>query len=397
MVNSISFENFKGIDKLKIDDFDKINIFVGRNETGKSTILEALALCLSVGTDYKDNLGKDILSDYFLNKYSTFQNLIQIGKKQSSISIDDNSIVFEVYHEEKGIGGNGHINEKILKGIDQIGLELAIRQLSRNRINHRKSESELSNTEHIEDLKQQYIDLMLNEEAMIFKGSFEGSQVNIKISFKVPASNLIRYQKKISDFADRFNERYYRTEDLFTEYSPEQQMIFYSSERNIKFEKLHDIAVNQKSISIILDKIKNEIDYFQDLRVSEDRFVVLTKDSEKAIPLEVRGDGLKSFIYMMFIENIINDGSVILEEPENFLHPGLMEPWCKDVISKSSNNQYFISTHSCELLEYLLENEEIRKKLKIFKMFKDPVDYEMIDGEEAYERMFDLKEDLRGI
>jgi len=30
-------------------------------------------------------------------------------------------------------------------------------------------------------------------------------------------------------------------------------------------------------------------------------------------------------------------------------------------------------------------------------LFKDPLDYEAMDGHEAYERLFEMKEDLRGI
>ena len=238
---------------------------------------------------------------------------------------------------------------------------------------------------------------MLNEEAIIIKGYANDKLTNAKISYKVPLRNIARYQKRITDFTNHANDSFSITEDIVTKNDPTQKIVFYSSQRNVGFEKLHDIAVNQKIISRILDRIREEIDYFQDLRISEDRFVILTNESDNAIPLEVRGDGLKSFIYMMFIENIIQEGVIILEEPENFLHPGLMGSWCKDVISEGSSNQYFISTHSCELLEYLLGIDSIRKDLKIFKMFKDPVGYEAIDGEEAYERMFDLKEDLRGI
>jgi len=41
MINSIEINRFRGIEKLKLDDFDRINIITGKNNAGKSSILEA--------------------------------------------------------------------------------------------------------------------------------------------------------------------------------------------------------------------------------------------------------------------------------------------------------------------------------------------------------------------
>ena len=44
MVNKIEIEKFKGIEEIKIDNLNKINIFVGANNSKKTTILEAISL-----------------------------------------------------------------------------------------------------------------------------------------------------------------------------------------------------------------------------------------------------------------------------------------------------------------------------------------------------------------
>jgi AAA15 family ATPase/GTPase len=46
MIKGIEIKNFRGVSEGKIDDFDKLNIFVGRNNSGKSTVLDALALLI---------------------------------------------------------------------------------------------------------------------------------------------------------------------------------------------------------------------------------------------------------------------------------------------------------------------------------------------------------------
>lgn len=45
---SIDIEKFRGIEKLKLDDFKTLNLFVGKNNSGKTSILEALFLSIGV-------------------------------------------------------------------------------------------------------------------------------------------------------------------------------------------------------------------------------------------------------------------------------------------------------------------------------------------------------------
>ena len=42
MIENLKIENFKGIGKCDGDDFSKVNLFIGKNNCGKSTILEAI-------------------------------------------------------------------------------------------------------------------------------------------------------------------------------------------------------------------------------------------------------------------------------------------------------------------------------------------------------------------
>jgi AAA15 family ATPase/GTPase len=41
---NIEIKNFRGIDHLKIDDFSRVNVFLGQNGSGKSSVLEAILL-----------------------------------------------------------------------------------------------------------------------------------------------------------------------------------------------------------------------------------------------------------------------------------------------------------------------------------------------------------------
>jgi len=45
---NIEIKNFRGIDHLKIDDLGRVNILVGQNSSGKSSVLEAVNLSLNM-------------------------------------------------------------------------------------------------------------------------------------------------------------------------------------------------------------------------------------------------------------------------------------------------------------------------------------------------------------
>ena len=45
---NIEIKNFRGIDHLKIDDFSRVNVFLGQNSSGKSTVLECLLLMMGM-------------------------------------------------------------------------------------------------------------------------------------------------------------------------------------------------------------------------------------------------------------------------------------------------------------------------------------------------------------
>ena len=47
MLESLEIENFRGIKKLKVDNFKNINFFIGKANTSKTSLLESLYISLS--------------------------------------------------------------------------------------------------------------------------------------------------------------------------------------------------------------------------------------------------------------------------------------------------------------------------------------------------------------
>ena len=46
MLEFIQIQNFRSIEKLTIEGFRKLNVFIGQANTGKTSVLEAIYICL---------------------------------------------------------------------------------------------------------------------------------------------------------------------------------------------------------------------------------------------------------------------------------------------------------------------------------------------------------------
>jgi len=74
MINSISIKNFKNLENLKIPSLKRVNLITGKNNTGKSSLLEAFSLIAFEGNPFfiatlLDERGEDYskhISDYDL-------------------------------------------------------------------------------------------------------------------------------------------------------------------------------------------------------------------------------------------------------------------------------------------------------------------------------------------
>ena len=64
MMESFYIQNFKNFEELTLNQLRRVNLFVGKNSVGKSTLLEAIAIYLSDGDE---NCLKEInLQPYYL-------------------------------------------------------------------------------------------------------------------------------------------------------------------------------------------------------------------------------------------------------------------------------------------------------------------------------------------
>ena len=148
--------------------------------------------------------------------------------------------------------------------------------------------------------------------------------------------------------------------------------------------------------------MKDRIPYFEDIREVEGELVVLLEDKKESVPLSFMGAGFKSLLKLSFMAPFAKDGVVIFEEPEISLHPGYFDILAREIVSNSKNSQFFISTHSLELVKYIIKNAKKVDELesvniiKLRRLSDGYIDREILSGVDAKEEMESIETDLRG-
>ena len=85
MLKNISIKNFRGFDKLEINDIKKINLLVGQNNWGKTSILEAIAIISGM---------PDCLIAYRLNKIRRIYENSELKNLFYNFDYKNNNIEF---------------------------------------------------------------------------------------------------------------------------------------------------------------------------------------------------------------------------------------------------------------------------------------------------------------
>jgi len=136
--------------------------------------------------------------------------------------------------------------------------------------------------------------------------------------------------------------------------------------------------------------------------VAADELLIFLDWLKKPLPVELMGDGFKEMLRLAMVISIprFEEIMVLLEEPERHLHPGFME-LVTDYIAKVAGEkraQFFISTHSSEFVESLVDKAaEITNVFRMYREFDGRITYELFEGTEGKDLLKSIKADLRGI
>ncbi len=326
-ISKIQIKNFKSFQDVTVDLEPDFNVFTGVNNSGKTNLLEAIALwheCFNklirqAGKGYKELYKKgDYILGHTTEKYFPYETI----KTVRTSNIDD------IFYQrdttaplELSINLNKvDINLEIGFSIKTSGLNYVIELLNYNQYNFRG-----------------------------FNEFFENFPNPISASFASPVATIrteerfvtrpqiiesIQKRESVEVVRNRLYNLYYdttRNENLYDNFIGDLSYILFNNEKRIEFFPKSDIKKDIKSV----------IDY-----------KIESQDIEKDISL--LGSGTLQIIVILlnlYAPEKTRDLNLILfDEPDSHIHRDIQKRLIDTVLRFSTNTQIFLTTHNETLI-----------------------------------------------
>ncbi|CEG13153.1 hypothetical protein MSIBF_A3330006 [groundwater metagenome] len=421
-IKELKIDNFKGITSIEFRP-KKINLIVGRNNTGKTSVLEAINLLFNpenIVQMYDKHLS-DII--YTGAEYSEIAIEIDKSKKKLRISKPDKSEV--IYQFKKDI------IEAFIRALNKF---FTLINLPENTIDTEEIRHELENKTD-ESIIPDIINIISKKSVGLLKDS-EDKTVKYHLPFSEYSriSSILRpiwldifkqipkqVRKSVNEKVLEQNyvlsvinanmfEMFFSPFEHLVKISEEKDAVLIKNLIDVKFESEEKDAEIKRKIRNIESIIK-EYNLIENLERLDFDYVTF-KDNEKLtfIPFEFLGDGFKAItglLWYLSSQNIKNK-IVLLDEPEIHMHPGYILELIKILIKFSDklNIQFFITTHSSDLIDLFVSEDLLPEEQKYLKEELLVIRVEKIDDlslpeylnyNDAKSTKDELLFDLRGI
>lgn len=322
---SLKITNFRAINSLEAEDFKQINLITGRNNCGKTTVLEALFLISGMSTPQLP-IAINNFRDLAINGDDDFSFLFNEldFSHTPKISADINSHTRSIT-----------IKPKYGKGI--------------------------TNTLITDDKKTLITD--------------SGRPIISTIKATTVSGLIIEF------FDSRIQETF-KNEISFSEmmvipaqYKETLYCIFFNTQLSMAQldRKIEALLVNKQLDSLIA--VLKEIDgRLIDLRMGANGMIYADVGYDKLIPINIMGDGIRRILSI--IANISNckDGILLIDEIENGLHYSSLEILWRAILKTAElyNVQLFITTHSQECIAALssVYSENQNDNIRLYRIEK---------------------------
>lgn len=326
MISNFSLKGFRGFKSFSLPDFKTVNVFVGKNNAGKSSLLEALHLHVSRCDfdvlqsiairrgEMSDQVVDPRMRDSFQIDFSHFFNGHRIGNGKSfTLGTDHCSYTARIKAAEQG------------QAQELLSFEDADGRIARHTRYQMEVMQESSGANHLLQSAQ------LSDEGGVVTMRRFVRPVNMRTG-----RNLFITPDSLEStvLASLWNNIIFRNDE---------QVI-------VRALKLLEPRVN--SVAFLLSE-QSSFRYFSRSPAG----VLLGLEGEpKRLPLGSLGDGMKRLLAIaLALANARNGGSVFIDEVDAGFHYSVMRDLWRLIISTAVENnvQVFVSTHSLDCLRGL--------------------------------------------
>lgn len=358
MFKTISINGYRGLKGIQLNDLGHINVIVGANNSGKTSVLEAIQLFES----------KDVLS-----------NVVSIAKRRESQFITpigrSRLLPFEMFLY------SFDLHDKMSK---EIYLEAETYEYGLCRVGVRGRFDkdfyhfeELSNSEaeryemysdengYIRTLQGEYIYDM----GRITEGnySFRETQLKPELSEKYGGARMNLIRKKIL---------YISPMDIYT-----NKIISTSLYKGMLVEEKHRLISLLRMFDDRIVNIENVMNHGTPA-------VWIEMEDCGLVPISVFGDGLKKVLTLASAVVKMRNGVILIDEFETGIHKRALvqvADWLA-AVTERYNVQVFLTTHSSDAIEALVEAGQDRADVKAYRLehYKDQIYVKEFQGNDLY-------------
>ncbi len=337
-IKKIIIKNFKCFKNFSFEPNEHMNILVGDNNEGKSTILEAIHLCLTGvfrGKYLRNNLTQDIFNKEIVNKYITDIK----GNKDVTLP----EMLIELYFEDA---------DPILNGMEN----------SQNR-----NEACISLCVKFDNKYQEEYEVLKEKEEIVtlpieyYKIEWKNAADKDITTRTIPIKSILidTSDSNVRNGSDNCIAR------IVKDKLEEKEIIDISQ----AYRKVRDIFIKDNTIKSINTRLSEE-NHFMNNTIEIDVEMLNRNDWEKAIitkinaiPFDYIGKGEQSSLKIelsLTNKRAENSGILLLEEPENHLTHAKLNKLISDIYDFGKEKQIFITTHSSFVANKLgIENLEL--------------------------------------
>ena len=336
---NIEIKNFRGIDHLKIDDFSRVNVLVGQNNSGKSTVLEAIAMLMSMSNPDAPQMINAVRAR------KPFSNFIDIKYFFRNMDVATPPEVTSVQTD----GSSRHL---------KMGLSYVF--------------DELADAKN-EPVQQTGAVYYVNTLEMNFDVTNGAGTHNYKSWLRVNPQGLVVNRKSADDYMEK-SRAWLIPSDLMT--------------NSLASDLTELFRRNKKDNVLALLKLFDE--RITGIEILTDDVYIGFDGMTEMLPTRVTGDGLRRYLNIVAsAANPLTD-MILIDEIDNGLHYSVYKKLWQAIfaLSVAGDKQIFVTTHSKETLshlsEMLEENTAYQDELCLYTLAKTPK-----KGHQAYKYTYE--------
>ncbi|MGL5413098.1 AAA family ATPase [Cetobacterium sp.] len=390
MLKELEISGYKGFDYFQLKNLQKINIIVGKNNIGKTSLLEGIEYFsnpLDLIKLWKRLSVRKEESNFYYRVRDLFNKDISSKRMDFSFCYGDDfcKVSIKKTEEEKIV----FKSEPLIIDEEEIHIKNIInRKLSLIYENMKNDNEEEFDTDAMNGF---FLKLLTKEKSALEEKKY------LNLNFEIKKNNVLTKKKiKVSKDMELKNEN---PKELFQciQLSPLDYL-----KGDYAKQAITEIIESQNK-KLLIKPLKFFDENIIDINYSaviKDYTLTLNKKGKKyALPISEFGDGLKKTLVLLSHIYGMKSGVLLIDEIENGLHKDVLLDVYRAIIfsAKNKNLQIILTTHSLEAIKNIIYSEENISNIALHKIekFNERFYVDSYIGEELEEYLFKVGGDPR--